>query len=606
MTIKLKFIIGYSVSALLLIIVGVVVLVGLSQIDSNITDVSSTDLNEQKQHLTEIKSSIQFIITVMVVLALIVGVFAGGIALWMLRAITKPLGILQEAISALSKGDLNMRAKIFSKDEIGVLATHFNQMADQLNDYYRKLKEQATGALSQANQLVLVNKGLANTEKAVMNILEDARELEKELETEKAGVEKKVEERTGQLREEQSKLKASIDSLNVGFFLVNPDLEIMIINPVAKRLLCYSDTHNHPVGVITNTDNINFECKMSDIEKDLQQVFDIRSQLTKSITEKKPIEVKDLEFRNRNMRIFISPIVTVEGVEIKTIGAVVLVEDITEAKLLERSKDEFFSIASHELRTPLTAIRGNTALIQQYYAADLKEPELKEMITDINESAVRLISIVNDFLDVSRLEMGKLEYKIEQVDLVALANNTIQEYVTTGSMKNLYVKLADLSSAVLPVFADSNRVKQVLINLVGNAIKFTEKGGVTVKLENIPDFVKVSVLDTGRGIPEENQKLLFRRFQQAGSSLYTRDTTKGTGLGLYISKMIIEGMGGKIGLESSDPKTGTVFAFTLPVKQAVSKTSAPAVPTVSPTTLPTKQTPADINQQNLAVMGSVK
>lgn len=603
MTIKQKFIVGYSISALLLIIIGVVVMIGLIQIDSNITEISGIDINEQQQRLTEIRQIVQYVIVVMVVLALIVGGFAGSIALWMFWAVIKPLKILEQTISALTAGDLSKRANVSSKDEIGVLAMHFNQMADQLNAYYRQLKEQTKGALSQVNQLALANKGLADTGKAMLNILEDARVLEEELKVEKAGVEKKVVERTKQLTQEHTRLQSSIDSLNAGFFLVDPNLEIVMINPLAKHLLCFSDTHQHPIGVVTNQAIASFDCKMADIEKEMQGIFDFRTQLGKCITEKKPFEVKGLEFKNRFLHIFISPIVMVdEKATISVIGAVVLVEDITEAKILERSKDEFFSIASHELRTPLTAIRGNTALIEQYYAKDLKEPELKSMISDINESAVRLISIVNDFLDVSRLEMGKVEYKTAQIDLVALAKNTIQEYITTGSIKNLYVRLEEPKEPIPAVFVDPDRVKQVLINLIGNGIKFTEKGGVTVKIENIPDlpagrqgFVKVSVSDTGKGIPEENQKLLFRRFQQAGESLYTRDTTKGTGLGLYISKMLMEGTGGQIELESSDPQKGSVFSFTLPVKP------------VSQGIKQTQQLPSSSsNGQNLNIRGSVR
>lgn len=541
------------------------------------------------------------------------GVTIGGfgillilIAFFSANTLTGPIKKLHKATEVITAGNLGFRVEIKTGDEIEQLSHAFNEMAGKLQESYAglegKVKERTEELAVKLAELQKSNTSLGSTEKAMLNILEDARGLEEALKVEKAGVEKKVEERTYQLREEQSKLKASIDSLNVGFFLVDSALEIMIINPVAKRLLCYSDNHSHPVGVVTSQDNLNVQCQMQDIEKELQEVFDLRASLQKSIAEKKPIEIKELEFKNRTMRIFMSPIVIIENIEIKTIGAVVLVEDITEAKILERSKDEFFSIASHELRTPLTAIRGNTALIEQYYAKDLKEPELKSMISDINESAVRLISIVNDFLDVSRLEMGKLEYKTAQIDLVALTKNTIQEYMTTGSIKNLYVRMEEPKEPVPAVFADADRIKQVLINLIGNAIKFTEKGGVTVKLENIPDFVKISVMDTGKGIPEENQKLLFRRFQQAGSSLYTRDATKGTGLGLYISKMIIEGMGGKIGLESSDPQKGSVFSFTLPIKPV----SSPSTSQILTPKIPQTKQSTPSNGQNLAVIGSVR
>ena len=125
--------------------------------------------------------------------------------------------------------------------------------------------------------------------------------------------------------------------------------------------------------------------------------------------------------------------------------------------------------------------------------------------------------------------------------------------------------------ATLMVRADKDRTRQTLINLIGNGLKFTEKGGVTVSVKKDSISACCYVKDTGRGIPVENQKLLFRKFQQAGSSIYTRDTTKGTGLGLYISKLMIEGMNGRIWLDSSYDGKGSTFAFCLPLSKPKDK-----------------------------------
>jgi signal transduction histidine kinase len=118
------------------------------------------------------------------------------------------------------------------------------------------------------------------------------------------------------------------------------------------------------------------------------------------------------------------------------------------------------------------------------------------------------------------------------------------------------------------VYADKNRVKQVIYNLAGNALKFTERGGITVGAEVLGNKVHVTVIDTGRGISDKNQNLLFHKFQQAGNSLYTRDTTRGTGLGLYISKLLVENMGGTLALEHSEEGKGTTFGFTIPIVNA--------------------------------------
>lgn len=397
-------------------------------------------------------------------------------------------------------------------------------------------------------------------------------------------IEAEVKERTKQLKEEQLKLRASIDSLNVGFFIVDPGAEIVMINPVAKRILCFAD-HQHLDGVIVDAKAVA-ECKMADIEMNLKATFDLRAQITLSIKQMKPIEFKNLAFENLFLHIYISPIVITEQ-KLTVIGAVVLVEDITEAKVMERSKDEFFSIASHELRTPLTAIRGNTSMIKQFYGDQLKDEELKGMINDIHDSSIRLIEIVNDFLDVSRLEQGKIEYKKEAFDINGLAEEVVKEFQDIATEKKVYVK-AEPGTKLPLVFADRNKVKQVLLNLAGNSVKFTETGGVVIKTAMEGSFVKVSVSDTGRGIPVANQALLFHKFQQAGSSLITRDTTKGTGLGLYISKLMIEGMGGKIGLEKSEEGKGSTFAVTIPVVKKVSAANGKVTSLKTPTTGPSK------------------
>lgn len=126
-------------------------------------------------------------------------------------------------------------------------------------------------------------------------------------------------------------------------------------------------------------------------------------------------------------------------------------------------------------------------------------------------------------------------------------------------------------------YADKDRVGEVLLNLLGNAIKYSEKGTVTVQASLLQGFLKVSVTDAGKGISPEQQSLLFRKFQQAGKSLLTRDTTRATGLGLYISKLLTEQMGGQIFLEKSEPNVGSTFSFTVPIQQ-VGVVQTPSVP----------------------------
>lgn len=358
----------------------------------------------------------------------------------------------------------------------------------------------------------------------------------------------KISEGWLQLQEEKATLSSSIQNLSLGFILFELDGNILTMNQNATKLLSIDP----------------YEKSFNNIEKLFPAEINLHDKHVISTREKRMVELKDVLYSNKFLHIYFSPIIITEKNN-EVIGTVCLIEDITEAKSLERSRNEFFSIASHELRTPLTAIRGNTSLIQEFYKDKLPDEEIKEMIADIHESAIRLIDIVNDFLDMSRLEQGKMEFKKEKFDICALINEVLKEFQTTGSQKKLYMEYHQPSCQIPMVQADRNRTKQVLFNLLGNGLKFTEEGGITIDTEIRENNIAVRVKDTGHGIPKEAQPLLFRKFQQAEENILTRDATRGTGLGLYISRLMIEGMKGEIHLEYSEAGIGSSFVFTLPV-----------------------------------------
>jgi len=392
------------------------------------------------------------------------------------------------------------------------------------------------------------NSELESTKQAMLNLLEDAKGLEDKLKEEKEGVEQKVVERTKQLVNEQARLMSSIRSLSLGFIMTNMAGKVVLINDPVKKIL---DTPSKPA-------------QFDDLVSLFGTTVDIKSLRNSTIEARGPVHVDSMQYKGKWIRLFMAPVIT-QDEKAEMIGLVILLEDVTEAKILERSRDEFFSIASHELRTPLTAIRGNTSMILDYYMDKLPDSEIKEMIQDIYESSVRLINIVNDFLNVSRLEQQRFVYKKSVFNLVDLAREATKEYQTTGSRQNLSLTIADPPDELPLVYADPDRIREIIINLIGNSMKFTEKGGITIGFSLTSGFVQTTVTDTGRGIPLQNQSLLFHKFQQAGNSLFTRDATQGTGLGLYISKLMIEGMGGKIWLAKSEPDKGSSFAFTVPV-----------------------------------------
>lgn len=399
-------------------------------------------------------------------------------------------------------------------------------------------------------ELETANAAFRNQQRAMMNLLEDSRDLGDQLAAEKASVERKVEQRTAEVKAERMRLEASINSLNVGFIIVDDKQQIITANQA------FSEIINAP-GTVTQP-------SLEQLARSLIGVYDIHKAINNCLAKAKETSKDGIQFGTKTLRIFMAPIFEATD-EHKSLGVVVLVEDVTEVKAIERSRDEFFSIASHELRTPLTAIRGNTQMIKEYYQEALQDPSLAEMVDDIHDSSIRLITIVNDFLDTSRLEQGKIAFELTNFDVKDLVQDVIKEFRVGEVNPKLYVQLGTLSTELPLVRADRDRLKQTIINLIGNAFKFTELGGVTIDITTTAKVVSIAVTDTGKGIPAESQNLLFRKFQQASNNILTRDSTRSTGLGLYISKLIAEGMKGRIYMKESTLGKGSTFVIEMPV-----------------------------------------
>jgi len=352
-----------------------------------------------------------------------------------------------------------------------------------------------------------------------------------------------------QLQREKARLTASINSLSFGFILTDPEGNILMTNSAIERI----------TG--SRRDDLKH---IKQLEALLAPSFDLHAHLETSLRERRATNVADVLFGAKHLRIFMAPILLFTVKE-EHIGTVILAEDVTEVKAMERSKDEFFTIASHELRTPLTAIRGNTSMLKEYYGGKVNDPSFTEMIDDIHASSVRLIELVNDFLDVSRLEQKRMAFARTPFDIRVPAGEVFKELETTAKEKGIAFTLSSPDEPLL-AFADQNRTKQILINLVGNAIKFTHKGEAKMVIAKKDNTIEISVSDTGIGIAPAQQGLLFHKFQQAGESTFTRDATQGTGMGLYISKLLAEGMDGSVRLVSSLPDMGSVFTLTLPTE----------------------------------------
>lgn len=232
---------------------------------------------------------------------------------------------------------------------------------------------------------------------------------------------------------------------------------------------------------------------------------------------------------------------------------------------LSHVKTEFLATTSHELRTPLNSILGFTRLILDGLC-DSRDEE-KELLRDVYSSAEHLLSIVNDLLDVAKIEAGKLRLAREPVDLKTVIQEAKAVVSLQSAAKHLTLVDETEASALPSVMADPARAKQVLINVLSNSIKFTDKGWITLRGRAFPDrgFVELEVQDTGIGIAAAKQAHLFEKFQQLDSS-FTRQQG-GSGLGLSICRSLVEMMGGRIRVWSAGIGCGTTVTFSLPVQR---------------------------------------
>jgi two-component system, OmpR family, phosphate regulon sensor histidine kinase PhoR len=293
----------------------------------------------------------------------------------------------------------------------------------------------------------------------------------------------------------------------------------------------------------------------------LESVVDLNSTLSTCVREQREITLDEVAYGTKYLRIYFTPIKMIED-DGRVIGTVLLIEDITEAKKLQLSRDEFFAVAAHELRTPLSAIMGNASIIMDYFGKEMANPEIVEMVSDIDGSAKRLVAIVNEYLDASRLELNKMVLTTEKFDVLPEIRAAMDELKEQARQKHLEWNYT-IEATELWVEADRQRTRQALINLLGNAIKYTETGGITVTAEASERRLKIRITDSGKGVSREEQDQLFQKFKQVGDRVYARDIKEGTGMGLYITRLLMEAMGGEVYLEESEKGKGSTFVMEL-------------------------------------------
>lgn len=241
-------------------------------------------------------------------------------------------------------------------------------------------------------------------------------------------------------------------------------------------------------------------------------------------------------------------------------GIILNSRDITERKEVERLKDDLVSTVSHELRTPLASLRGFSELM---LTREFSSSQRRQYLTIMQKETIRLSTLINDFLDLQRIESGRLTYHLESIDLIPLLNEALALF-SSDKTKHAF-QITALSSPLI-VHADADRIQQVLTNLLSNAVKFSPNGGtIRVEAQQQEGFVVVKMSDEGIGIAAEMVPQLFRKFFRVDNAA-TRQIG-GTGLGLALVKQIIEAHGGQVWVESTQGE-GSIFSFSLPVASA--------------------------------------
>lgn len=378
----------------------------------------------------------------------------------------------------------------------------------------------------------------------------------KALQEAKNNLEKIVEKRTGLLKAERNKLRSIVDSISDAVIVTDRQRRIVLFNGVAARLL-------------------NFSQKGS-LEKEVNE-------LLKLFDEEKPVDVSaycpivevnedKVLFSRKGLRaqvggriiyLDVDSSAIVEGKQ-SDIGCIITLHDVSREKELEKMKLDFVSLAAHELRTPLTSIRGYLEVFVEENR-QMFNPEQALFLDRIRLSTQQLAALVDNLLDVSRIERGALTIHFAPLNWKQLVSQAVDSLAETAIKKGVELKFLDGKKEYPPLTADKIRVVEVLDNLLTNALNQTPGGGkITVTLEEEKEGLVTKVRDTGVGIPAESLKNLFTKFFRVTNQ--STDAPQGLGLGLYLSKAIIELHRGRIWADSK-PGQGSTFSFFLPYSQ---------------------------------------
>lgn len=378
-----------------------------------------------------------------------------------------------------------------------------------------------------------------------------AEHFEEELQSRMKETVEKLQREKKRVLDEKERVDTVIRNLAEGLLVVDKEGKVVLMNPAAERLLGIkqSDKVGRPLK-----DGLREEHLVAMASGNLK---DPEGEGAKN--------VELISFNDETKRILQASTAVIENENGQTVGMVSVLSDVTRQKALEEMKSKFVANVSHELRTPLIAIQKSLAMMLQHELGPMNA-EQEKFLSLASRNMDRLSRLINDLLDLSKLEAGKMALNIQSVAVEEIVHQVISTVQTWIKDKGLKIE-TKIAEAAGKVEADPDRLMQVLTNLVGNAIKFTPEGGtitfevMTTRRESDQEMVEIAVRDTGIGIAPGDQARIFNKFEQV--SLVQPEGVSSTGLGLTIAKEIVERHGGKIWVESELGK-GSRFAFRIP------------------------------------------
>lgn len=369
------------------------------------------------------------------------------------------------------------------------------------------------------------------------------------------------------LENEKGRLAQAVESLSDGVLMVNTKYQLILANKKLRQLL----------GVVDNP-------KTFDVVNALSGKFDLRTRMEEAIVRQDPLPVEELVIRDKILQVIASRVL--DGRNQKPIGVAVLFHDITDAKSLEKLRQDFTAMMVHELRSPLTSIKSTVELLK----GDLSKvsvEDLKKYLGTMESTSQTMLELVNDLLDIAKLEAGKFDVICESGNLEDVIVERVESFKPVAGEKSLKLNV-EIASDLPKAWFDKIRMKQVLNNLISNSLKYTESGEIKVKaaaeiVNGTPIDILVTVADTGIGIEPEQIDKLFSKFGQLEAGM-KKTGNKSSGLGLFISKGIVEASGGKIWAESAGVGLGSAFHFTVALAESAGRVNS-AVGTKSEDTL---------------------